>query len=97
MSHDASILVMSCMDGSWLGSGEGATVAFYPCGKLKQCFLAGDQGVQGVHCAAGGLIASLSGVDPGVLFYECGKLHACKQAKDYGSQHKGEQFVQVRF
>ncbi len=94
MSHDAPILAMTCRGGSFLGSGEAAVVTFYPSGKLKVCSLAGDQIVRGVPCAAGGLIASLRGVDPGVLFYESGKLRACKLARDYGSQHKGERFVQ---
>lgn len=94
MSHDAPILGLTCQGGSWFGSGEAGVVAFYPSGRLKVCYLAGDQVVQGVPCAHGGFIASLSGVDPGVLFYESGKLRACKLAKDFGARHKGERFVQ---
>jgi hypothetical protein len=94
MSHDATILGLICQGGSLLGSGEASVVAFYPSGKLKVCYLAGDQSVQGVPCAAGGLLATLNGVEPGVLFYESGKLRACKLAKDYGAQRKGERFVQ---
>jgi hypothetical protein len=94
MSHDAPILDMTCQGGSWLGSGEASVVVFYPSGKLKLCYLAGDQSVQGVPCAARGLIVSLSGVDPGVLFYESGKLQACKLSRDYGAQRKGERFAQ---
>ena len=95
MSHDAPILSVTCMGGSWLGPSEGAMVGFYPSGKLKQCYLAGDQTVQGVPCAPGGMLASLRGVDPGVLFYESGKLHACKLAKDFGGKRKGERFSQA--
>jgi hypothetical protein len=95
MSHDAPILGVTCMGGSWLGPSEGAMVGFYPSGKLKQCYLAGDQTVQGVPCAPGGLLASLRGVDPSVLFYESGKLHACKLAKDFGGKRKGERFSQA--
>lgn len=93
MSHDAPILGMKCQGGSWLGSGEGSMVAFYPSGKLKICYLAGDQQVQGVPCAHGGFWATVNGVDPGVLFDESGKLRSCKLARDFGSQHKGERFV----
>jgi hypothetical protein len=97
MPHDASILgLMKCQGGSWFGSGEGSVVAFYPSGKLKLCYLAGDQQVQGVPCAHGGFFASLGGVDPGVLFDESGKLRACKLARAYGAQRKGERFVQAR-
>jgi len=95
MSHNAPILGMTCMGGSWLGSGEASVVAFYPSGKLKLCYLAGNQTVQGVPCAAGGLLASLRGVDPGVLFDESGKLSACKLAKDFGTQRKGGRFHQA--
>jgi len=94
MSHDAPILGMTCQGGSWLGPGEAGVVAFYPSGKLKVCYLAGNQTVQGVPCAAGGLLASLHGVDPGVLFDESGKLRGCKLAKDYGMWKRGERFTQ---
>ena len=93
MPGDAPILSLKCQGGSWLGPGEGSVVAFYPSGKLKLCFLAGNQQVQGVPCAHGGFWATLSGVDPGVLFDESGKLRACRLARDYGAQHKGERFV----
>jgi hypothetical protein len=66
MPHDAPILSLKCQGGSWLGSGEGSVVAFYPNGKLKLCYLAGDQQVQDVPCAHGGFLTSLSSVDPGV-------------------------------
>ncbi len=96
MPHDAPILGLKCQGGSWLGPGEGSVVAFYPSGKLKLCFLAGDQQVQGVPCAHGGFWATLTGVDPGVLFDESGKLRACRLAKDYGAQHKGERLALAR-
>jgi hypothetical protein len=96
MSHDAPILGMTCMGGSWLGPSEGSVVAFYPSGKLKLCYLAQDQTVQGVPCAPSSFWASLTGVNPGVLFDESGKLRACKLTKDYGGQHKGERFVRAR-
>ncbi|MGA3081796.1 MAG: hypothetical protein ABSD44_10490 [Terracidiphilus sp.] len=95
MSHGAPVLGLICQGGGWLGPGEGAMVAFYPSGKLKLCYLAGDQTVQGVPCASGGFFASLTGVDPGVSFDESGRLRACKLAKDFGAQRKGERFVQA--
>ncbi len=96
MSHDAAILGLKCQGGSWFGPSEGAMVAFYPSGKLKQCFLAGDQMAQGVPCAHGSFWASLGRVDSGVVFDESGKLSACKLAKDFGAQHKGERYAPAR-
>jgi hypothetical protein len=93
MSHDAPILGLTCQGGSFLGPGEGSVVALYPSGKLKLCFLARDQIVQGVPCAHGGFFASLSGVDPGVAFDESGKLIACRLSKDFGAQHRGERYA----
>jgi hypothetical protein len=92
MSHDAPIQDISCMGGGLLGPGEGAMVAFYPSGKLKQCFLAGDQTVQGVPCMSGGFFGD--GRGGGAVFHENGKLASCKLTKDFGTQHKGERFVQ---
>jgi hypothetical protein len=93
MSHNAPILGMTCMGGSWLGPGEGAMVAFYPSGKLKQCYLAGDQTVQGVPCMSGGFFGD--GRDGGAIFHENGKLQSCKLTKDFGSQRKGDRFHQA--
>ncbi|MGA2350495.1 MAG: hypothetical protein ABSF70_08700 [Terracidiphilus sp.] len=92
MSHDAPILDMNCMGGSWLGPGEGSVVAFYPSGKFKQCYLAGDQNVQGVPCMNGAFFGD--GRGGGVKFYENGKLESCKLTKDFGGRRKGERFVQ---
>jgi hypothetical protein len=95
MSHDAPMLGMVCEGGSFLGTGEASDVGVYPSGKLKVCYLASDQLVQGVPCAHGGFFASMSSVHPNVNFYESGKLKSCKLAKDYGSQRRGERFQQT--
>jgi antitoxin component YwqK of YwqJK toxin-antitoxin module len=75
-----------------LGTSEGSVVAFYPSGKLKQCYLAGDQVVQGVPCMSGGFFGD--GRGGGAMFNENGKLKSCKLTKDFGAQHKGDRFVQ---
>jgi hypothetical protein len=93
MTHDAPILGMTCMGGSWLGSGEGAMVSFYRSGKLKQCFLAGDQIVQGVPCMNGGLLGD--GTGSGAMFYESGKLKSCKLTRDFGTFKRGQRFEQA--
>jgi len=93
MSHNAPILGVTCLGGSWLGPGEGAMVAFYPSGKLKQCFLAGDQVVQGVPCMNGGFFGD--GRGGGAQFNENGKLASCRLTKDFGTWHKGDRFVQA--
>jgi hypothetical protein len=68
-------------------------VAFYPSGKLKQCYLAGDQMVQGVPCMSGGFFGD--GRGGGAQFHENGKLKSCKLTKDFGAWHKGDRFVQT--
>ena len=95
MSHDAPVLGMQCQGGGALGPSEGPVVALYPSGKLKVCFLANDQLVQGVPCSHGGFFSSLSGPDPGVDFYESGKLRQCRLTADFGGKHKGELFNQA--
>jgi hypothetical protein len=93
MKHDAKVAGVTCMGGSWLGPSEGATASFYRSGKLKQCFLAGDQTVQGVPCMNGGVLGD--GTGSGVEFHESGKLKSCKLTKDYGTQRKGDRFIQA--
>jgi hypothetical protein len=93
MSHNAPILGLICMGGSWLGPGEGSVVAFYPSGKLKQCYLAGDQTVQGIPCMNGGFFGD--GRGGGAKFRESGKLQSCKLSKNFGEQRRGDRFVQA--
>ncbi len=95
MPRDATVLGLKCQGGGPLGPSEGSVVALYPSGKLKACFLAGDQAVQGVPCSHGGFFSTLSGADPGVYFYESGKLRQCRLAADYDGKHKGELFKQA--
>jgi hypothetical protein len=48
MQHDSEVAGVKCSGGNWLlGPSEGAMVVLYPSGKLEQCWLAGDQVVQG--------------------------------------------------
>ena len=92
MKHDAKVAGITCMGGSWLGPSEGAMTAFYPSGKLKQCFLAGDQTVQRVPCMNGGMLGD--GMGSGAEFYENGKLKSCKLTRDFGGLPKGNRYVQ---
>jgi len=93
MSHNAPILGLTCMGGSFLGPGEGPMVAFYPSGRLKQCYLANDQVVQGVPCMNGGLFGD--GRGGGVIFKEDGKLKSCKLTRDFDAFRRGDRFVQA--
>ena len=68
-------------------------MGFYPSGKLKECYLAGDQTVQGVPCLNGGIFGD--GLGLGAVFHENGKLKSCKLAKEFGGQRKGERFIQA--
>jgi len=95
MPHDASMLGLKCQGGGPLGPSEGSVIALYPSGKLKACFLAGDQTVQGDPCSQGGFFSTVSGPDPGVYFYESGKLRQCRLTADFRGQRKGELFKQA--
>jgi hypothetical protein len=92
--HDSPIGEVKCKGGGLLGPGEGASTALYPSGKLKECFLTGDQRVQGVPCMGGRIIADVFGGGSGTFFYESGKLRSCKLSANFGSQHKGDRFSQ---
>jgi len=90
--HDIEILGLICQGGGLLGPSEGSIIAFYPTGKLKVCYLAHNQPVQGVPCAHGGVLNSLSGSDPGVHFESDGALKSCRLSADYLGHHRGEIF-----
>lgn len=96
MPHDAAMLGLTCQGGSFLGPSESSVVAFYPNGKLKDCYLAHDQLVQGVPCSHGGFWTSLDGPDPGVHFAPDGKLKRCRLSADYQGHHRGEVFAAGR-
>ena len=90
LSDDTQIAGIICRGGSWQGPAGGSTTAFYPSGKLKQCFLAGGQEVQGVPCMNGGLIGD--GRGHAAQFSEDGKLQSCKLTKDFRGWRRGELF-----
>jgi hypothetical protein len=94
MSHDAPVRDFVCQGGGLLGPGEGSVVSFYSSGKLKLCFLARDQEVQGIPCSKGGFLASLHGQDPGLQFYESGKVHSCRLSRDFAGLPAGARFKQ---
>ena len=98
MAHNTLIAGVKCMGGNWLlGPSEGAMTGFYPSGKLEQCWLAGDQSVQGVPCMTAGFIGLFGDGarrDGGAKFYESGKLESCTLAKDYGGKQRGDHFQQ---
>jgi len=94
LAHDTSVAGYVCSGGGILGPAEGPVVAFYPSGKLKLCFLAGDQIVQGVPCMGSSFFRDVFGGGAGANFYESGKLRECKLSKDYGTLKRGEHFIQ---
>jgi antitoxin component YwqK of YwqJK toxin-antitoxin module len=100
MQHDSEVAGVKCSGGNWLlGPSEGAMVVLYPSGKLEQCWLAGDQVVQGVPCMTAGFIGLFGDGarrDGGAKFYESGKLQSCTLVKDYGGKRRGEQFMQAQ-
>jgi hypothetical protein len=98
LQHNSVVAGVKCSGGNWLlGPSEGSMTVFYPSGKLEQCWLAGDQSVQGVPCMTAGFIGLFGDGarrDGGVKFYESGKLESCTLAKDFGGKRRGEHFQQ---
>jgi hypothetical protein len=89
--RDTRIGPYTCRGGNrLLGPSEGATTDFYPSGKLRTCWLAADQDVQGVPCAGSTMFSGNSVVE----FYESGKLKSCKLSSDLFRGHKsGERIL----
>jgi hypothetical protein len=96
LQRDSEVAGVKCSGGNWLlGPSEGSMTVFYPSGKLEQCWLAGDQTVQGIPCMSGGVMGLFGDGarrDGGVRFYESGKLKSCTLSKDFGTQHRGDHF-----
>jgi hypothetical protein len=92
MSRAAVLNGFHCQGGSLLGPSEGAVVAFYPDGRLRELFLSEDQTIDGVPCAHGGLVSTLHG-DPSVQLDPDGHLKSCRLSENYGSLLKGDRFV----
>jgi hypothetical protein len=68
LAHSTRIHDVLCDGGGFLGPAEGSETAFYPSGKLHQCYLAKNQVVQGVPCAQGGDAGISSWPRPRTLF-----------------------------
>jgi len=100
MQHDAAVGEVECSGGNLLlGASEGAMTVLYPSGKLKQCWLAKNQVVQGIPCMRGGVLGLFGDGarrDGGVKFYESGKLESCTLAKDYEGKRQGDHFQQAQ-
>ena len=100
MEHNSEVAGVKCSGGNWLlGPSEGAVTVLYPSGKLEQCWLAGDQSVQGVPCMTAGFIGLFGDGarrDGGAKFYESGKLESCTLAKDFGGKRRGDHFQQAQ-
>lgn len=91
LAHDTEIAGNRCSGGNWLlGPREGAMTGFYPNGKLKYCWLTGDQDVQGIPCAHSGMFTG----DSSVKFYQSGRVHSCKLSRDYAGFMRGQRFSQ---
>jgi len=96
LSRDWPILGLKCRGGGWLGPAEGATTAFYSNGQPKECWLAGDQFVQGVPCrdSFGFWNAVFGNGTGGVNFYHTGRLKSCTLSRDFAGLKRGQRFVQ---
>lgn len=95
MKHNTVVSGVRCSGGGPLGPAEGAITVLYPAGgKLKSCYLAGDQIVQGVPCAGGGFWKATLGHDQAVEFYQSGKLKSCRLSQAFGDHKGGDSFLQ---
>ena len=88
LRRDTRIGPATCM-GSAMGR-EGIMTTFFPSGKLKECFLAGDQDIEGVPCVHGGFFSELFGGSAATQFYENGGLRSCRLAR--AATVRGKQF-----
>jgi hypothetical protein len=88
LSRDAGLVGLTCR-----GGGHSYMTVFYPSGKLKVCWLAGDQEVQGVPCMGASFIADVFGGGAGAYFHENGKLRTCKLSKEFGELRRGQHVV----
>lgn len=88
LSRDTRLVGLTCR-----GGGHSYMTAFYPSGKLKVCWLSGDQEVQGVPCMGASFIADVFGGSVGVRFWENGKLNTCKLSKDFDGLRRGQHIV----
>jgi len=79
LRDDTRIGAVTCR-GSAMGR-EGISTSFYPSGRLKACFLAADQEIQGVPCEHDGFVSEVFHGDSVVEFYENGDLHSCRLSK----------------
>jgi len=79
LRDDTRIGAVTCM-GSNMGR-EGVSTSFYPGGRLRACFLAGDQEIQGVPCVHDGFISEVFHGNSVVEFYENGDLHSCRLSR----------------
>lgn len=91
VSRDTQISGVVCRGGR---SAEGYTTAFYPSGRLKGCWLAGDQNVQGIPCMGATFLRSAFRRDVCAIFYEDGRLKSCRLSGKYGPQSRGDAFKQ---
>ena len=96
LAHSTRIHDVLCDGGGFLGPVEGSGTDFFPSGKLWQCYLAGDQVVQGVPCRHNESILGVAysiyikhqDIDIGIEFYQSGKLKSCLLSEDFGGQKK---------
>lgn len=92
--HQTEIHGVRCAGAGLLGPAEGSVTEFYPSGKIRLCFLAGDQAVQGIPCATGGIWKAIVSREFPIEFAEDGKLKSCGLSADFRGQHRGEKFIQ---
>ena len=61
---------------------DGWVTEFYPTGRLKLCYLAEEELIQGVPCRKGSFWGEVTG-GVKVSFYENGNLESCRAARDF--------------
>lgn len=77
LGRDSIVRGMTCR-----GGGHSYMTAMYPSGKLRVCWLAGDQEVAGVPCGGASFFTDVFGGGAGTVFHENGRLKTCRLSKD---------------
>lgn len=73
LSQDTKVRNLTCR-----GGGHSYMTAFYGSGKLRLCWLAADQDVDGVPCMRASFWSDVFGGGVGTYFHENGRLSKCK-------------------
>lgn len=84
LAHDTKLGKLLCR-----GNGaESYSTALHPNGRLKECWLAGDQIVQGIPCQGATFLTAVMN-NASARLYDNGRLESCVLSTDFNGTGKG--------